>query len=62
MEFKKLLTAVHAVNVDQLPKYNLVVIYDEGMKFVLKKVMQEKMHCVQHAFWFDTSEKKPKGM
>ena len=60
MEFKKFLMAVHALNVDELLKYNIAVIYNERMTGK-REVMEEKSHYVQRAYWFDTREKKLQG-
>lgn len=54
--------AVHASNVEELPYYNVVVIYNEECpEFNVQEVMEGKPHCVQRAFWFDTREKKAQG-
>ena len=60
MEFKKFLMAVHAFNVDELLKYNIVIIHDKSMADI-KAVLEEKLHIVQRAYWFDTGGKKPQG-
>ena len=62
-EFKKFLMAVHASNVEELPYYNVAVICNEECaKFNVQEVMEGKLHYVQRAFWFDTREKKAKGI
>ena len=62
-EFKKFLMAVHASNVEELPYYNLAVIYNEECtEFNVQEVMEGKLHQVQRAFWFDTREKKAQGI
>lgn len=62
-EFKKFLMTLHASNVEELPYYNLVVIYNEQFtEFHVQEVMEEKLHQLQRAFWFDTREKKAQGI
>ena len=62
-EFKKLLMAVHASNVEELPYYNVAVICSEVCaEFNVHEVMEGKLHYVQRAFWFDTREKKAQGI
>ena len=62
MEFKKFLMAVHARNGDELQYYNVAVIFNEqSIVYKMQEIMEEKLHCVQRAYWFDTREKKAQG-
>ena len=61
-EFKKFLMTVHAGNVDKLQYYNLAVIVDNSAEFKVAEILEEKLHCVQRAFWFAIRLKKPQGM
>ena len=60
-EFKKFLMTVHAGNVNELQYYNVAVIVDDSAEVKVAEIMEEKLHCVQRAFWFDTRLKKPQG-
>lgn len=61
-EFKKFLMCIHACNVEEMQFYNVAVIYDEQTEVNVLAVMEEKMHCVQKAYFYDTREQKPQGI
>ena len=62
LECQKTLRAIHAVNVDNMQRYNIAAIAkDESSLEVLEKAMREKLTVVQMAFWNNTAVKKPEG-
>lgn len=58
---KKILRAIHAINVDNMQRYNVVAIVQDQSLSAMEAAMADKLTVVQKAFWFNTEEKKPEG-
>lgn len=56
MKQKSVLLSVHACNVNNLQRYNIVIINPSDQSSI-----QEKFSLVQKAFWYDTRQKKVQG-
>jgi len=53
--------AIHARNVDNMPRYSVAVVCSSNNLSLMEAAMAEKLTHVQRAYWYNTKEEKPQG-